>query len=99
MIKGLGPATIYVNGEVIGECVVENMNIEYEEHDYSDIDLKGYSGEITVDFGLTSGVIETPKEDPRIGSRVLHRYFKSVTLGKRLYGDISRSLDKLGVKK
>ena len=98
MIRGLGPATIYVNGEVIGECEVSDVNIEYEENDYSDIDL-GYSGEVTVDFGLTSGVIETPKEDPRIGSRVLHRYFKSVTLGKRLYGDISRSLDKLGVKK
>jgi hypothetical protein len=97
MNREFGPATIYVNGEVIGECEVSDVNIEYEENDYSEIDLKGYSGEVSIDF--TAGTIETPKEDPRIGSRVLHRYFKSVTLGKRLYGDISRSLDKLGVKK
>jgi hypothetical protein len=72
---------------------------DHASQEFDDMVLNGYSGEVTVDFGLTAGTIETPKEDPRIGSRVLHKHFKSITLGKRLYSRISRSLDKLGVKK
>lgn len=96
MIRELtGPATIFIDGKEI-ECTIERMEIEIEEHDYSHEPIElGYEGTVT----FTAGTIETPKEDPRIGSRVLHKHFKSITLGKRLYGDISRSLDKLGVKK
>lgn len=100
MIKELtGPATIFIDGKEI-ECTIERMEVDIE-NPYEDIDFSNepielsYEGTVT----LTAGTIETPKEDPRIGSRVLHKHFKSITLGKRLYSRISRSLDKLGVKK
>lgn len=97
MIREFGRGKIFVDGKEIGQIESGSMEVEYDSEEIDYRELNGFSGEVTVDF--TAGTIETPKEDPRIGSRVLHRYFKSVTLGKRLYSNISRSLDKLGVRK
>lgn len=84
----------------IGDTEIKAESMEFEaeietDNKFRDIDLTGYSGEVTI----TSGYIETPKQDDRIGSRVLPKYFKNITLGKDVYGRISRSLDKLGVRK
>ena len=83
-------AQLFINGQLIsGEAYVEAEFSKFETE--LDPIFNCYEGTVT----LENLQVDEIKEDDRIKSNVLNKYFKGIALDYRVYQKISKSLDRL----